>query len=149
MAATVTITGGKQLQQLFDNAGKGGVKELNVGFFQSSRYPNGTSVATVAAINEFGTAKIPERPFFRNATAKVQPKLLSILRREIDPETMVITPSIAEKLGLVFVGAIQKEIVDLKEPPNAPATIKAKQGKDNPLIDTGFLRQSVTYEVKR
>lgn len=33
-------------------------------------------------------------------------------------------------------------------PPNSPYTIAKKNGKENPLIDTGQLRKSITYVVK-
>jgi hypothetical protein len=36
----------------------------------------------------------------------------------------------------------------LDSPPNAPATVEAKFGQDNPLIDTGRLRQSIDSEVR-
>jgi hypothetical protein len=44
--------------------------------------------------------------------------------------------------------AIQEAITELKEPPNAPSTIKRKHS-DNPLIDSGNMRQSVTYSVRK
>ena len=54
--------------------------------------------------------------------------------------------------GLALVGAqavsnVQDTIRDLDDPPNAPSTIAAK-GADNPLIDTGRMRQSITYVVE-
>jgi hypothetical protein len=52
------------------------------------------------------------------------------------------------KLGILAQGDIQQEITDLRDPPNAPATIKAK-GSSNPLIDTGEMRSKVTWQVKR
>jgi hypothetical protein len=45
------------------------------------------------------------------------------------------------------VGDIQHEITVLRHPPNAPATIRAK-GSSKPLIDTGEMRQSVTYQIR-
>ena len=44
-----------------------GKEKLEIGFFETARYPNGTFVAQVAYFNEFGTLNIPMRPFFRNA----------------------------------------------------------------------------------
>jgi len=43
---------------------------------------------------------------------------------------------------------IQQFMVDLKHPPNAPITI-ARKGSSNPLIDTGQLMNSVTWQVVR
>jgi hypothetical protein len=42
---------------------------LRAGFLENATYPDGTPVATVAAANEFGTRRIPARPFFRNMIA--------------------------------------------------------------------------------
>ena len=45
---------------------------LKVGFFESSRYDNGNYVAEVARDNEFGTLKIPPRPFLEMLLMKIQ-----------------------------------------------------------------------------
>ena len=52
-----------------------------------------------------------------------------------------------ERIGAVVAGAIQQSIRDLRDPPNAPATIERK-GSSNPLIDTGFMRLSVSWRVQ-
>ncbi len=57
------------------------------------------------------------------------------------------------KKALVFMGQmiekdIKAKIVAIDTPPNAPSTIKAKGGDDNPLIDTGAMLGSVRYAVK-
>jgi len=51
-----------------------------------------------------------------------------------------------EVIGQIAVGKVQKYMIDLRSPPNAPSTVKQK-GSSNPLIDTGALVQSVTYSV--
>lgn len=51
-----------------------------------------------------------------------------------------------EQVGAFAAGATQQYITDLRDPPNAPYTIE-KKGSDNPLIDTGSMRSSVTYKV--
>ncbi|HAC6581727.1 TPA_asm: hypothetical protein GND38_004792, partial [Salmonella enterica subsp. enterica serovar Sendai] len=58
------VTGGKQfrqkLKQAADNLKSG--KSLKVGFLEGATYPDGTPVAYIAAINEFGgSAIIPAR----------------------------------------------------------------------------------------
>ena len=52
--------GGKRLARLLREAGKGGVKSVQVGFFSTAKYQDGTPVAAVAAWNEFGTKNIPK-----------------------------------------------------------------------------------------
>ena len=154
MKSTVRIEGGKKLQKILDNAGKGGVESVSVGFFSTARYANGMHVAFVAALNEFGTRKrdgsvhIPERPFFRNAIKKSENDVIQMLFNNVDPRRMVVTEQIANMIGAKVQGNIQQEIADLKRPGNAPATIERK-GFDNPLIHTGHMRRSVTYRVKR
>ena len=56
---------------------------LNVGFFESSRYIEGTYVAEVARIQEYGSIKIPPRPFFRNAIDNNMQKWLDFLGRDL------------------------------------------------------------------
>ena len=51
-----------------------------------------------------------------------------------------------EGVGLVASGQVQQYMTELKTPPNARSTIR-KKGSDNPLIDTGALRASVTSKV--
>jgi hypothetical protein len=49
-------------------------------------------------------------------------------------------------MGQLAEGHVKQEITDLRTPPNAESTIRAK-GSDNPLIDTGALRQSIRYVI--
>ena len=140
--------GGQKLRKVLREIGKGGVPELKVGFFSTARYEDGTPVAAVAAWNEFGTKKTPERPFFRRALAEAEDGIGDIIEDGIDPEKMVITLRLAETVGQYVQGEIQESITALKEPPNAPGTIRQK-GSTNPLIDTTHMRGSVTYVVKR
>lgn len=142
----VSFKGGEKTQAFFKNAGEGGVKSVDVGVFQSAKYPDGTPVAEVLAYNEFGTEDIPERPAFRNANTENGKNLVRILKKRVDPKTMVVTKQIAGVLGANHQGAVQKSIVVLKSPANAPKTIKAKKSS-NPLVDTGFMSRSVTHKV--
>ena len=149
MAVVVKATqrGGQKLKKLLAQAGKVEVKEVEVGFFPESRYDDGTPVAAVAAWNEFGTETIPERPFFRRAIAKMEEEgLAKVLGKGIDRERLVIDRRVADKIGAYAAEQVQQSITDLKEPPNAPETIRRK-GSDDPLIDTGRMRRSVTWRV--
>lgn len=147
--ANVTFSGGDKLKALFDKAGKGGVRNVEVGVFASAKYPDGTLVAAVAAWNEFGTVNSPERPALRNSIKDNEKTLAKIVRLKVDPEKMVITPKIAVLLGLSQQGAMQKSIVSLSSPGNAESTKKAK-GSSNPLIGKhGLYLKSITYKVNR
>jgi hypothetical protein len=53
-----------------------------------------------------------------------------------------------EKAGMFAANKVKAYFVDPKNgwPANSPATIKAK-GSDRPLVDTGAMRQAITYVV--
>ena len=162
-ARTRTI-GGAKLKRFLRNAKSAqarAIEEVEVGFFPDARYPTVTTgkgggesqephpVAFVAATNEFGNRKerIPERPFFRRAIANGKRRVGEIIEDNIDTRTMAVDQRTAGLIGAYMVGEIQKEIVRLDEPPNAPITIERK-GRDNPLVDTGKMKQSVTFVAK-
>ena len=160
-------TGGHKLNKFLREAGKGGVDEIQVGFFSSARYADGTPVASVALWNEFGTRKkdgrqhIPPRPFFRRALRKSQRGISAILGDDIDPKKMAVDRQTANKVGAYVQGMIQNEIVTLRTPANARVTIeggwiKSYHGKwirikgkggTNPLIADGTMRLAVTWQV--
>ena len=148
VSVKVQRRGGKKLQRLLREAGKGGVSGVKVGFFSTARYQDGTPVAAVAAWNEFGTETIPERPFFRNALAESERGVSNILAKGIDTKKMVVDERLAGRVGEYVQGKIRDSITALKEPPNAPETVRRK-GSSDPLMDTGTLRNSVAWEVER
>ena len=51
------------------------------------------------------------------------------------------------RLGIQAQGDIQKEIGALRSPPNSETTIRLK-GSSNPLIDSGAMRQAVTWAIE-
>ena len=139
--------GGKKLQRLLREAGKGGVSGVKVGFFSTAKYQDGTPVAAVAAWNEFGTKTIPERPFFRNALAESERGVSNILAKGIDTKKMVVDERLAGRVGAYVAGQVMESITALKGPPNASETVRRK-GSTNPLIDTGMMRASVGWSVE-
>lgn len=120
-------------------------KNLEVGFFEVSKYDNGVYVASVASFNEYGTAKIPPRPFFRNAIAKNSNKWNDILTNEL--RNSVDVELAYNRVGEVAKGDIVESIMQTNTPPNSPLTI-AKKKSSKPLVDTSFMRSSVNYKVK-
>lgn len=120
-------------------------KSLEVGFFEVSKYENGVYVASVASFNEYGTAKIPPRPFFRNAIAKNSNKWNDILTNEL--RNSVDVELAYHRVGEVAKGDIVESIMQTNTPPNSPLTI-AKKKSSKPLVDTSFMRSSVNYKVK-
>ena len=54
----------------------------------------------------------------------------------------------ADMIGAKAAAIMKRTIRDFDDPPNAPATIKKKKSS-NPLVDTGLLMQSVTWELRK
>jgi hypothetical protein len=108
-----------------------------------------SDVVARAIWNHYGTSRgIPSRPFLLNAMRKNKKKYRTAMKTSaakiLRGETS--TGTVVRKLGILAQGDIQDEITNLRSPANARATIKAK-GSSNPLIDTGEMRQAVTYKV--
>lgn len=117
---------------------------IEAGFFVGTKYKNGKDVTEVARKNDQGI-RVPKREFMIPAANKASNKAIRITG-------VGIASGFDENLALqraaeVFQGAIQKEITNIKEPPNSPYTI-AKKGSSNPLIDTGKMRQSVKWKIR-
>lgn len=91
------------------------------------------------------TTTIPPRPFFRTAVAEHSaewPRDAVELIRTHNYDM----PQVAMLMGQKIKEQIQQSIIDWKEPPNAPSTIR-KKGFNKPLIDTGQMMRSVDYNV--
>jgi hypothetical protein len=120
-------------------------KSVTVGVHdaEGSKDHGGVTVLDVATWNEFGTDKIPARSFigawFDENREVGKSKLLELLQKD--------SKKAYELFGLWAVGQIQQRIANSIPPPNAPSTVKAK-GSSVPLINTGQLRQNVTFRVK-
>jgi len=120
-------------------------KAIYAGIFESAKYDDGTPVAQVAFWQEYGTLKIPMRPFMRNALAKNKVRWIRFFKRQI--ESHLDFDLALNRTGEIMRGDIIKSIVATTTPPNKPSTIKAKKSS-HPLIDTGLLKNSVSYEVR-
>lgn len=123
-----------------------GPKAVKVGF------PKGKADADVVSIaiwNHFGTSRgIPPRPFITLAMFKNRREIRAALRKIAKGTVENGTPIATQlpKLGALGTGMIQDQIASNTPPPNAPSTIRQK-GSASTLIDTGRMRQSVTWEV--
>lgn len=118
---------------------------IEVGFFKGTHtYPNGKDVTEVAKKNDKGIG-VPERPFMIPAGNKAANKTINITVQSIAggmDESQALS-----RAGIMLKNAIQREITNLKEPPNSPYTI-AKKGSSNPLIDTGLMRSKVEWKLR-
>lgn len=137
--------------------------EIKVGWFESSKYENGTSVASVALVQEFGSPKdnIPPRPFMRTTIKKEEKnwdKLINVSSKEALNGNLTGN-KFAERLGLIVSGHIKKSIRDVQEPPLKESTIRNRVSRrankklvgnlTKPLIDTGIMINTLTYVVDK
>lgn len=92
---------------------------------------------------------IPERSFIRGGYDKNKAKMERIIEGLLERVILMeITVSqFQNQIGQYCVGLIQEFMTDLDSPENHPYTVENKGGKANPLIDTGELRQKITYKV--
>jgi hypothetical protein len=145
-----TVSGGDALSaKLRQMVGKlGSASEVRVGFLEGATYPDGTPVAEVAAIQNFGApaANVPARPFFSNMVSQESPEWGRQFG-QIMRDTELDAGKGLALMGEGIAGQLRQSIADTNEPPLAAATI-ARKGFDKPLVDTGHMLASVDKEVR-
>lgn len=132
-----------------------------VGYFESAKYPDGTPVAYVASIQEFGWGPIPPRSFMRTTVAEQSQEwtrqfgraAAAIAKGKIDPAAAL------EQLGALAAADVRKKITEISSPPLKEATVAARLRKradkktvgklTKPLVDTGIMLASTTHVVER
>ena len=142
--------------------------QVEIGIFADASLDGAVPMLVIAAANEFG-AKIPKRQArFEDLDDENPEKWViiperSYLRAWFDENVDVLQATMERLIGQVVEGKIsgraaletiggyvvthvQAYMVDLKTPPNAPSTI-ARKGSSNPLIDTGQLKDAITWRV--
>lgn len=133
------------LKKMLDKYRRQNKVALRVGIMGGKTYPDGTPVAGVGYVNEYGTDIIPTRPFFRSAIANersVLPQMAASLLSKSDPETAL------RLIGEHMVGALSDSVQTWSDPPNAPSTIRGK-GYNSPLrANDRLLRNSFSYEIE-
>lgn len=119
-------------------------QHVKVGVLDNSKYPDGTSVASVAFWNEYGTKTTPSRPFIRTAVkdnkAVWSKMTIQGIRAGYDME------KVFGLVGTQMQQDLQMNIMTWTTPPNAPYTVKMK-GFQAPLRNTMLLHDSIKYEV--
>ena len=81
----------------------------------------------------------------RDNRGKYRSMLKSYAKRILLGETSL--RSSLTTLGIQAQGDIQKEIVSMRSPANSETTVRLK-GSSNPLIDSGAMRQAVTWAIE-
>lgn len=133
-----------------------------VGFFESAKYVDGTPVAYVAAIQEYGSPSngIPSRSFMRTTIAEKQKewsRLAESGAKAILAGNETIT-TVLDKIGMKAAGDIRRKIASITVPPLKDSTIKNRLRRradktstgtlSKPLIDTGIMIASVQSAVE-
>lgn len=111
---------------------------------------SGSDLVTYARANEFGVpGHIPERSFLRSTVREKRDRYGRLMSKAV-ADVLAGEPSVRafEKVGVRVVRDVRLKITRLRIPPNAASTIRRK-GSSNPLIDTGRMRQSITYVFRR
>lgn len=123
---------------------------VDVGIQAGTTSNNGQDLASIAAYNEFGTARIPSRPFMRASfdenVERINRASQDVIRKVIDRK--ISSGQALHVVGQTMTGIIQRKIVDGDWKANALRTIQQKRS-DQPLIDTGRMRQSVRHVVRK
>jgi len=115
---------------------------------------SGVTNAAVGTWMEFGvpSKNIPSRPFLSLSYDTSIPKIKifkqKLLQQIVDRKITV--DKALGLLGLFFQRIVQENIGKSSLwAPNKPQTIKRKRDSTKPLIDTGQLRASINFEVRR
>lgn len=148
-----------RLDDILKHTKDGDGKVVDIGFIRAG------FEGTKALFNEFGTkgaggrnAKgqftkrggIPSRPFMRDAfdaNSKEYATLLAQGWSAVASGKGSFEGALTEA-GILADNDMKRSLTDLSSPPNAPATIALK-GSSNPLIDTGVMRNAISFEIKR
>lgn len=133
-------------------------KQARVGFFEHSKYPDGTPAAYVATIQEFGYPEggIPARPFFRPTLEEKREYFRNALlkgSKAVLAGKMTVAHML-EVFGGNAAGQIKIAISKVTEPPLSDATIASRQSRrkspgvsTKPLVDTGYMISQVDSDV--
>lgn len=126
------ISGGQKLEKalakISRNVSRAG--SVKVGFLSNATYPDGTPVAMVAAIQNWGApkAKIPPRPFFSNMVRDKSPEWPRAVG-DLLVANNFDTTAVLEQVGQGIAGQLRQSIVDTNDPPLRPVTLRLREMK--------------------
>lgn len=125
----------------------GELRGVEFGLFSNSgTYPDGTPVVDVGIYNEFGTSRIPARPFMRVAADQGKKSMQQVVDHTIGLmiDGRVTPKAVDDTVGKQWANVVKSTIKHFDTPPNAPSTVAAK-GKNDPLVDTGQMMDAIDY----
>jgi hypothetical protein len=143
-----STTNGKGIEKLMKLAGAAGVL---VGVLHGGgAHPegDGQTIAEIAWWNEFGTKRIPARPFLRTALinhAYYRPHIIAALKRMLEYGTDPLKEM--KLIGSIAARDIQWSMLNGNWEPNAKST-KDRKGSSRPLYNTGRLVQAISSQLE-
>lgn len=100
-------------------------------------------------VHEGETVDVPPRPFLMNAIEHYGKDILDTEAQKLEKFDSQTVDTVLNRVGDKAVFATQFVIDEYSRiPDNSPRTVETK-GKNTPLIDTGKMRASIEYEVKK
>lgn len=121
-----SVTGGNKLGSILAgiSAKLETAKEVEVGFLPGATYPDGTLVAAIAAIQEFGAPRkgIPPRPYFRSMIAAKSPEWPDAIRGVLKANDYDAHKTL-DIVGDQIAGQLKQSIEELFDPPLSPVTL--------------------------
>lgn len=151
--AEISQSGDWNLQSLQNEIDKF-AGQIKIGYFGhqpiTDGTPNSITMVELATIHEYGLGHVPERSFLRASLIANQTRYSNIIKAKmldiLNERSSAL--QFKQKLGELAVKDVKEYVLTGSFKPLKPATIKRKRSS-RPLIHTGRLRQSVTYQVEK
>jgi hypothetical protein len=148
-----TIRGGDKLaaalKSLSEKVSK--ASSVRVGFLEGATYPDGTPVAMVAAIQNYGAPKvgIPPRPFFSGMVADKSPEWPAAIGQLL-VENDYDSQKTLELAGEAIEGQLKEAIIETNAPALSPVTVmlRGMKSHDQSLVVTGKTVGEAAARVK-
>lgn len=141
-------------ERFFRELQKLSAKQVRVGLKRGKKgkkrngIPSKADLVEIALYNELGTSTIPSRPFLAQTVQMHEEEIKEMAATEVSQALLGEKDSqqAFEVIGEDVRKKVQNRIDEGQFVPNAPSTIRRK-GHDHPLIDTGTMRDSISYTI--
>ena len=164
MAVSVKVSGGDKWKKVLEPYVDASKSRVEVGIFENSKYDDGTPVALVGAVHEYGNPDVPARSFMRSTSemrkgywARAMAALLRSSHGEIiaslDAVGDIAAKDMQHTIEQVIPPPLQDETVEGKiRRGNNNTTVDTKRNKgvsrpELPLVDTGTMQEAISHRV--
>lgn len=122
--------------------------EVRVGVLQPDPTDGGSTIAVVAAANELGTSRVPQRSFIGRTVDGEAKEIAEVQARVMDKVVAgsMSAEQAADVVGLDAASRVRATIRSNVPPALKPETVKRK-GDSRTLVDTGQLLNAIKHEV--